>query len=131
MADSTGRELTHGRVLAGAVIFSDWTRKNSVDREKIGIIMPASVAGALANLGITLAGRVPVNLNFTAGKETMASAVDQCKIRVIVTSKTFLEKAKLEAMPGMVYVEDLLGGVSKGTRLWAPGFGRAFFPRAG
>jgi acyl-[acyl-carrier-protein]-phospholipid O-acyltransferase/long-chain-fatty-acid--[acyl-carrier-protein] ligase len=119
MADSSGRELTHGRALAGAVVFADWTRRNSVPKEKIGIFMPASVAAALANLGITLAGRVPVNLNFTSGKETVASAVDQCKIRVIVSSRTFLEKAKLEAMPGMVYVEDLLGGVNKGTRLWA------------
>jgi acyl-[acyl-carrier-protein]-phospholipid O-acyltransferase/long-chain-fatty-acid--[acyl-carrier-protein] ligase len=119
MADSSGRELTQGRALTASLLFADWTRAHSEPREKIGILMPASVAGALANLGITLAGRVPVNLNFTSGKETMASAVDQCKIRVIVTSKQFLEKAKLEGMPGMVFVEDLLGGIGKGARLWA------------
>lgn len=119
MADSSGRELTHGRALTGALLFADWARANSAPDEKVGILLPASVAAALANLGITLAGRVPVNLNFTAGKETMALAVDQCKIRVIVTSKPFLEKAKLEAMPGMVFVEDVLGSIGKGTRFWA------------
>jgi acyl-[acyl-carrier-protein]-phospholipid O-acyltransferase/long-chain-fatty-acid--[acyl-carrier-protein] ligase len=119
MADSSGRELTHGRVLTGALLFADWARAHSDPQEKIGVLLPASVAAALANLGITLAGRVPVNLNFTVGKETMASAVDQCKIRVILSSKVFLEKAKLEAMPGMIFAEDLLGGISKGARLWA------------
>ncbi len=119
MADSSGRELTHGRVLTGALLFADWARAHSDPQEKIGVLLPASVAAALANLGITLAGRVPVNLNFTTGKETMASAVDQCKIRVILSSRVFLEKAKLEPMPGMIFAEDLLGGISKGARLWA------------
>ena len=30
--------------------------------------------GALANIGVSMAGKVPVNLNFTAGQEAMASA---------------------------------------------------------
>jgi acyl-[acyl-carrier-protein]-phospholipid O-acyltransferase/long-chain-fatty-acid--[acyl-carrier-protein] ligase len=56
-----------------------------------------------------IAGKVPVNLNFTAGPESMASAVEQCGIRTILTSKVFLAKAKLEVMDGMVYLEDILG----------------------
>ena len=38
----------------------------------IGLMLPASVGGALANIGALMAGRVPVNLNFTAGPEAMA-----------------------------------------------------------
>lgn len=119
VADSSGRELTYGRALTGALLFADWAKANSNPREKIGLLLPASAAASLANVGITLAGRVPVNLNFTVGKETMASAIDQCKIRVIVTSKTFLEKAKLEQLPGMVFVEDLMGKIGGGARFWA------------
>ena len=37
-----------------------------------------------------------MNLNFTAGREAMASAVEQCGIRTILTSKAFLAKAKIE-----------------------------------
>ena len=44
----------------------------------IGVLLPPSVAGALVNVGITLAGRVPVNLNFTAGPEAMAAARERC-----------------------------------------------------
>ena len=50
----------------------------------------------MVNIGATLAGRVPVNLNFTAGSEAMAAAIEQCGIRTIVTSKVFLAKAGIE-----------------------------------
>ena len=119
MADSTGRELTFGRALAGAVMLSRWVRAQSDTDEMIGVLLPPTIAGSLMNLGITLAGRVPVNLNFTAGREGMAAAVEQCRIRTIVTSKIFLAKAKLEAMPGMIFVEEILGGIGKMAKLRA------------
>jgi len=107
MADSTGRELTYGRALTGAMMVAGWAKKLP-DAEMIGVLLPSSAAGAVANLGITLAGKVPVNLNFTAGSEAMRSAVEQCGIRTILTSRVFLAKAKLDAMQGMVFVEDVL-----------------------
>ena len=119
MADSSGRELTHGRALTGSLLVSDWARRNSTGSEMIGVLLPPSAGGALANMGLTLAGRVPVNLNFTAGKEAMASAIEQCGIRTIVTSKLFLTKAKIEAMDGMVFLEDVLAGVGGFAKAWA------------
>ncbi|HTQ55737.1 MAG TPA: acyl-[ACP]--phospholipid O-acyltransferase [Bryobacteraceae bacterium] len=106
MADSTGRELTYGRMLTAALLLADWAR--SRDEETIGVMLPSSVAGALVNLGITLAGRVPVNLNFTAGPDAMAAARERCAMRTVVTSRAFLSKARMEAGDGMVFVEDLL-----------------------
>jgi acyl-[acyl-carrier-protein]-phospholipid O-acyltransferase/long-chain-fatty-acid--[acyl-carrier-protein] ligase len=119
MADSSGRELTHGRALAGSLLVSDWARRNSTSNEMIGVLLPASAGGALANMGLTLAGRVPVNLNFTAGKEAMAAAIEQCGIRTILTSKVFLAKAKMEAAEGMVYLEDVLARVGGFAKAWA------------
>ena len=52
------------------------------------MLLPASVGGALANIGDPLAGQVPVNLNFTAGREAMAAAIEQCGIRTVVTSQS-------------------------------------------
>ncbi len=88
-------------------------------RSRSGVLLPSSVAGALVNVGVTLAGRVPVNLNFTAGREAMASAMRQCGIRTVVTSKLFLAKAKIEAMDGMVFVEDVLARAGKLAQLRA------------
>jgi len=111
MGDSTGRELTYGRALAASVMVARWANRKERQPEKmIGVLLPSSCGGALANIGLTMAGKIPVNLNFTAGAEAMASAIDQCGIRTIVTSKVFLSKAGLEAMPGMVYIEDVFAG---------------------
>ncbi len=59
-----------------------------------------------------LAGKVPVNLNFTAGREAMVSAIQQCSIRMILTSRIVLHKAKLEHMEGMVFLEEAVKGIS-------------------
>jgi acyl-[acyl-carrier-protein]-phospholipid O-acyltransferase/long-chain-fatty-acid--[acyl-carrier-protein] ligase len=119
MADSTGRELTYGRVLAGSLMVSGWVRRNCPNQEAIGVMLPASVGGALVNVGATLAGVMPVNLNFTAGRQAIASAIEQCHIRTVVTSRQFLAKAKLETMDGMVFLEDVLAGIGKWERLRA------------
>ena len=118
MADSTGRELTYGRTLTAAVLLADYVRGLASSEKMIGLLLPATVGGALANLGVSLAGRVPVNLNFTGGKEAMAYAAAQCGIRTVITSKVFLAKAKLDAPEGAVYLEDILASMGKAQKLW-------------
>jgi acyl-[acyl-carrier-protein]-phospholipid O-acyltransferase/long-chain-fatty-acid--[acyl-carrier-protein] ligase len=117
MADTTGAELTFGRTLIGSLLLAGWVRKNCSTEAMVGVLLPASVGGALVNIAIQLAGKVPVNLNFTAGKEAMASAVAQCKLKTIVTSETFLAKADLETMDGMVYIEAIRKSFTGGKKL--------------
>jgi acyl-[acyl-carrier-protein]-phospholipid O-acyltransferase/long-chain-fatty-acid--[acyl-carrier-protein] ligase len=50
MADSTGRELTYGRMLTGGLLVANWARTRR-DEEMIGVLLPPSVAGALVNVG--------------------------------------------------------------------------------
>ena len=120
LADSTGRELTYGRMLAASAMLARWMRRERRAEPRIGVLLPASVAGALVNTGAALAGRVPVNLNFTAGREGMASAIAQCGIRTVVTSRAFLAKVKIDDLPaGMVFIEDLLARAGVWTRLRA------------
>jgi acyl-[acyl-carrier-protein]-phospholipid O-acyltransferase/long-chain-fatty-acid--[acyl-carrier-protein] ligase len=64
MADATTEPMTFGRSLVAALLLSRWIRRRLPDEPAIGLLLPASVGGALANLAVTLAGRVPVNLNF-------------------------------------------------------------------
>jgi acyl-[acyl-carrier-protein]-phospholipid O-acyltransferase / long-chain-fatty-acid--[acyl-carrier-protein] ligase len=104
------------RTLIGSLLIAEWVRKNRREEEMVGVLLPASVAGAVTNVGVTMAGRVPVNLNFTAGAEAMAAVSAQCRIRTVITSRAFLAKAKLDAMEGAVYVEDILGGASGATK---------------
>ena len=87
MADTTGTELSYGKTLIGAFLLARWINRNCPNGSMVGVILPASVGGSLVNMAILLAGKVPVNLNFTAGGESMTSAIAQCKITTIVTSR--------------------------------------------
>lgn len=117
MADSSGEALTFGRALVGSLLIARWIRKRCPEDSMVGVLVPSSVAGALANIAVLLAGKVPVNLNFTAGREAMTSAVQQCGIRTILTSRVFLAKAKLEEMEGAVFLEDAVREISPLERI--------------
>ena len=107
MADTTGIELTYGKTLVGSLLLSEKIAHRCAGESKIGVLLPASVAGALANVAILLAGKVPVNLNFTAGEDAINSAIAECAIRTVITSRLFLSRANLATRAGMVFVEDL------------------------
>ncbi len=111
MADSTGREMSFGKTLSAGLLMAGWMKTNCPG-EKVGVLIPPSIGGALANLGVSLAGKAAVNLNFTAGKEAMDVAVGECGLKAILTSKVFLAKAGLEEREGMVFLEDLMRGFS-------------------
>jgi acyl-[acyl-carrier-protein]-phospholipid O-acyltransferase / long-chain-fatty-acid--[acyl-carrier-protein] ligase len=89
-------------------LLAGWLDRSATGQEHIGLLLPTSVGGALANLGVAFAGRTAVNLNFTAGDDSMSQAIAICGIRTILTSKAFVEKAKLTPREGMVYLEDVL-----------------------
>ena len=112
LSDSTGKDVTFGKALAAGMAVERWLDANCAEEKCIGLLLPACVGGALANLGVTLAGRVAVNLNFTAGQDAVSSAVKRCEIRTVVTSAAFLEKTKIEFASGvrLVMVEEALKG---------------------
>jgi acyl-[acyl-carrier-protein]-phospholipid O-acyltransferase/long-chain-fatty-acid--[acyl-carrier-protein] ligase len=112
VTDSTGEQLSFGETLTAALLLKKWIHTNCAQSCSIGLLFPSSVGGALANLGITLAGKTAVNLNFTAGEEAMAHAIQKCEIATILSSRTFLEKSKLPQMPGMLFLEDVLAAFS-------------------
>ncbi len=79
------------------------------DQEMAGILLPPSVGGALVNYAATLLGVVPVNLNYTASNEIIASCGRQCNLQTVVTSKAFLERFPKIEIPGRtLLLEDVL-----------------------
>jgi acyl-[acyl-carrier-protein]-phospholipid O-acyltransferase/long-chain-fatty-acid--[acyl-carrier-protein] ligase len=118
MADTTGRTITFGKALVGGLLFGAWVRKHCAGETKVGILVPGSVGGALANIAVLLAGKIPVNLNFTAGPEAMQSAIEQCGIRTIITSRSFLSKVEIEQTSAMVFLEEIAKTFGRGRQLF-------------
>src|SRR5262249_12779480 len=107
MADATTRPMTFGRTLVAALLLARWVKRRLANETNVGLLLPASVGGSLANIAVSLSGKVPVNLNFTAGRESMAMAIDRAGIKTILTSQRFLAKAGLESTGNMLFLEDV------------------------
>jgi acyl-[acyl-carrier-protein]-phospholipid O-acyltransferase/long-chain-fatty-acid--[acyl-carrier-protein] ligase len=107
------------KALAGGIAIARALRAQWQGQPNVGILLPASVAGALVNLAATMAGKATVNLNFTAGRAGMESAAEQAGLKTIVSSRAFLEKAKLDAPGGaeLIFLEDLAGAIGRFERL--------------
>ncbi len=120
LSDTTGKLLSYGRLLTGAIAMGQLIRKGRDDEDMIGIVLPSSVGGAVANIAVTLLGKVPVNLNFTASENAVSSAIEQCKIKTIISSRRFLEQIPaFHAPEGVLYLEDLLPQLTSRDRLQA------------
>lgn len=107
--DAARPRLSRLRALSGSIALARVLRRPWRGQTHVGILLPPSVAVALVNLAAALAGRVSVNLNFTAGRAGLASAARQAGLRTVITSRAFLEKAGIELPEGLqpIWVEDL------------------------
>src|SRR6202023_3963531 len=64
----------------------------------VGLMLPNSVGAALAFLALQATGRVPAMLNHTAGADGVLSACRTAGLRRVITSRRFVELAKLAAL---------------------------------
>ena len=91
--DSAGTALTNRRLIAAVLLFAGALRKRCPQRN-LGILLPASSAGVIANLAGWLAGKTVVNLNYTASPEALAAALASAGIRNVITADRFLRKLR-------------------------------------
>lgn len=121
VADTTGKSLSYGHLLVAALAMrhSLWHRLE--DATTVGILLPASVGGVIANLAVTLSGRVPVNINFTLARDQVDASIRQSKPVCLLTSRAFLEKlgTPFTLAVDVVYLEDLAATIGTGARLRA------------
>ncbi len=119
MADSFGRRLSYGQALVGAMLFRRLIRKRCPGEKMIGVLLPPSVPTALLNLGISMAGRVPVNLNYTSSAEALTAAIARCEIKTLFTNEKLLERCSLPRLPGMVMIEEAAQRFTRAAKIGA------------
>ncbi|HXH73266.1 MAG TPA: acyl-[ACP]--phospholipid O-acyltransferase [Mariprofundaceae bacterium] len=124
VADSTGLELSGYRFLAGAALI----RRALAPRlqgQNIGLLVPSSGGGTLANIAVLMLGKTLVNLNYTAQPQALKAGMQAAGIRSVVASRKFLGRlgskgfdpeSLLEGMD-VIYLEEIGQQLSKRTRL--------------
>lgn len=82
---TTPRSFNRGQILGlSLALASLW--KQTIPARRIGIALPPGIGGTLANVSAVLAGKIPVNLNLTAGTEAGRSCIARAGIDTIITS---------------------------------------------
>lgn len=118
---ATGTRLRYGEALAAAMLIAERLRPMLGEERMVGLWLPSSMGGALANITVALLGKTSVNLNYTAGPGAVRSSIRQCGIRHVVTSVLFLRTKPLDVGPDveLIYLEDFRKQITKWQRLWA------------
>src|SRR6267142_5689814 len=104
--------------LANSVSAAGHLRKEFSD-ERIAIVLPASKGSMLANLAVTLAGKVPVDLNFTIGRAANESCCKRANLRVAISATRFMERLKDFPWPERVLkLDELMPLITRQIIFW-------------
>jgi acyl-[acyl-carrier-protein]-phospholipid O-acyltransferase/long-chain-fatty-acid--[acyl-carrier-protein] ligase len=90
------REVKAGQLLAVAAMLSRHIRKTIPER-RVGIVLPTGAGAHIANLAVMCAGKIPVNLNFTAGKSAIEASLRLGEIETVITADAM--RAKIPNFP--------------------------------
>ena len=94
---TAGRKpLSAGELLAAAAALSRHLRR-TVAARRIGVVLPPGAGATIVNLAAVCAGKVPVNLNFTAGRAALESSLRVAEIDTVITASAM--QAKLPNFP--------------------------------
>ncbi len=120
------KRITYRRLLLGAMVFSEQFEafKPGAGR-RIGVLLPNLNVTPVALLALWANGFVPAVLNYSTGPAIMLACAQLAGLKQIVTSRAFIEKARLkvdsltEAGLELIYLEDITSRVSGAARLGA------------
>lgn len=123
-SDVIGEPMSHHRFITAVFRFAAEIKQLSPE-QNIGMLLPTSAGGAIANMAVLSLGKTVVNLNFTASADAIKSSVEQAGLQKIYTSKRFLDKLKernidipaiLPNTP-LIFLEDLKESIPKAKLL--------------
>ena len=126
--DTKQIEYSYKEVVKMSLALGRLIEPHSQSDEAIGILMPTAVVTLALVFGMSAMGRIPAMLNFTAGCDALQSACDGSKIKTIITSKAFIEQAKLDEKLAqlqnvtLLYLEDLKKSITLSDKLWLMGY---------
>jgi acyl-[acyl-carrier-protein]-phospholipid O-acyltransferase/long-chain-fatty-acid--[acyl-carrier-protein] ligase len=91
---------------------------------RVGVLLPNANAVPVTLLSLWAVDKVPAIFNFSTGVPTMLACAQLAEVKHVITSRLFLERAKLNVQPmkdaglEFIYLEDVRAGISRG-RQWS------------
>jgi acyl-[acyl-carrier-protein]-phospholipid O-acyltransferase/long-chain-fatty-acid--[acyl-carrier-protein] ligase len=125
LEDATLQPLSYRRLWIGAEALGGCLAARLGPAARVGVLLPNINALPVTLLGLWARGKVPAILNFTTGTPTMLACAQLAGLRQIVTSRAFLERARLKPEPfadaglELIYLEDVRAAVRGRDKLAA------------
>lgn len=117
--DLERKPLSYDNFITRVLLIGSVVKQITETGEAVGIFLPNSIKTACVVLGLQLHGRIPAMLNYSTGSAGMFSACQTSKVKIVLTSRQFLELGHLtdEAehlaqQVKLVYLEDLAANIN-------------------
>ena len=109
IADDLSGVLSYKKVKIAALALAGAIK--NLPGNKIGIMLPASVGANIVFAAVSLAGKIPVMINWTLGEKNLRHVVEIADIKVILTSMRFVDNLDNVAFDEiedlLIFLEDL------------------------
>ena len=110
--------LARGKLLGVALALSRRLKKKCPER-RIGIVLPPGKGGVVANLAVIFAGKIPVNVNFTSGRDSIESAKEQAGLRTIITARLVAKRFEdFPWTPQVIHLDEILSAMKPAIFGW-------------
>ena len=113
--------LPFSKILPVAIALSKYIREET-DKPRVAIVLPPGKGGLIANLAVLFAGKIPVNLNFTASHNAIRSSIRQADVDRFITADPFVRKVSSFPWPpnrDIIFIERLIPELKKSIVKWA------------
>lgn len=119
LGDAFGQRLNYRKLCVGAELLGGALARVAPPAEKrIGVLLPNVNALPVLLLAMWRQGRTPAILNFSTGTAIMLACSQLAGLKIIISSRSFLERAKIDTKPlqnagiQIVLLEDLRTRIS-------------------
>lgn len=134
LEDQDRAPLTYTGVIRAALVLGRKIAALTAPGEHVGVLLPTSAGVVVTFYALHAIGRVPVMLNFTSGARNLKSALQSAGVKRILTSRRFLETAKLQPLAeelggqaAVTLLEDVRASVGLADKLY--GLAGGLLPR--
>jgi acyl-[acyl-carrier-protein]-phospholipid O-acyltransferase / long-chain-fatty-acid--[acyl-carrier-protein] ligase len=119
MRDTMGGELKGGELLLRSLILRRLLRRHVLkdDEQYVGLLLPPTAGGVIANVALTLDRRIAVNLNYSTSSEVINGCIEDAGVKHVLTSRQFMSKMNFDIKSELVYLEDFKTKVTRADKV--------------
>ncbi len=134
VCDVARQEMSYQSLITRCLILRRKLAPYLAAQKNAGILLPNSLAAVVSFFSLHALGKIPCMLNFSSGAQNIKHACHLAGIKTIITSRAFVEKAKLEELIAIlskehmvIFLEDVRASISRSDKL--AGAVAALFPK--